>query len=100
MRTTKVVSISLPEAQYKKAVRLAKKENRTMSELMREALRVYETQGQRRAEAFKGMGEAIAEAQRQSVLNGIDKMTMDEINEEIAAVRREVRKRASLSKTA
>jgi hypothetical protein len=26
MRTTKVVSISLPEAQYKKAVRLAKKE--------------------------------------------------------------------------
>jgi predicted transcriptional regulator len=100
MRTTKVVSISLPEAQYKKAVRLAKKENRTMSELMREALRVYETQEQRRAEAFKGMGEAIAEAQRQSVLNGTDKMTVDEINEEIAAVRREVRKRASLSKPA
>jgi len=100
MRSTKVVSISLPEAQYKKAVRLAKKENRTMSELMREALRVYEVEKQRRAEAAVLFGEAVAEAQRQSVLNGTDKMTMDEINQEIAAVRREMRDRASLSKTA
>jgi predicted transcriptional regulator len=100
MRTTKVISISLPEAQYKKAVRLAKKQNRTMSELMREAFRVYETEELRRAEAFRRMGSAVAAIQRASVLNGTDKMTMEEIDEEIAAARRELRERTSLGKTA
>ena len=38
MRTTKIVSISLPPAQLKDVEALAKKENRTMSELIREAL--------------------------------------------------------------
>jgi len=94
MRTTKVISISLPEAQYKKAVRLAKKQNRTMSELMREALRVYETEELNRAEATRRFGEAVRAIQEQSVANGTDKMTMDEINEEIAAARRQVRKLA------
>jgi len=44
MRTTKVISISMPEAQAKAAEQLAKAENRTMSELVREALRTYEKQ--------------------------------------------------------
>jgi predicted transcriptional regulator len=99
MRTTKVISISLSEAQYKKAVKLAKKQNRTMSELMREALRSYEAEQQRRAEAFRKMGEAIASMQAESVKRGLDKMTMDEINEEIAAARREMRQ-ARLGRTA
>lgn len=97
MRTTKVISISLPEAQYKKAVRLAKKENRTMSELMREALRVYESEELRRAEAFKRMSEVVASIQADSERNGTDKMTMDEIDAEIAAARRE---RNSMAKSA
>jgi metal-responsive CopG/Arc/MetJ family transcriptional regulator len=42
MRTTKVLSITLPEAMLKEAKKRAKKENRTMSELVREALRRYE----------------------------------------------------------
>jgi Arc/MetJ-type ribon-helix-helix transcriptional regulator len=42
MRTTKVLSITLPEAMLKAAKKRAKKENRTMSELVREALRRYE----------------------------------------------------------
>jgi Arc/MetJ-type ribon-helix-helix transcriptional regulator len=42
MRTSKIVSISMPEAQVKAAEQLAKAENRTMSELMREALRRYQ----------------------------------------------------------
>ncbi|MGB7265061.1 MAG: ribbon-helix-helix protein, CopG family [Terracidiphilus sp.] len=42
MRTTKVVSITLPPPLFEKAQALAKEENRTMSELMREALRRYE----------------------------------------------------------
>jgi CopG family transcriptional regulator / antitoxin EndoAI len=41
MRTTKVLSITLPDAMLKDAKKLAKKENRTMSELVREALRRY-----------------------------------------------------------
>lgn len=44
MRTTRVLSISMPEAQAKAAEQLAKTENRTMSELFREALRAYEKQ--------------------------------------------------------
>jgi Arc/MetJ-type ribon-helix-helix transcriptional regulator len=42
MRTTKVLSITLPEAMLTSAKKRAKKENRTMSELVREALRRYE----------------------------------------------------------
>jgi metal-responsive CopG/Arc/MetJ family transcriptional regulator len=42
MRTTKVLSVSLPPAQLKRVERMAKRENRTLSELVREALRHYE----------------------------------------------------------
>ena len=42
MRTSKILSITLPPAMLKEAERLAKKENRTMSELVREALRYYQ----------------------------------------------------------
>jgi len=58
MRTSKIVSISVPPEMLSRAVALAKKENRTISELVREALRQYErlrwweetnTYGRRRA---------------------------------------------------
>ena len=42
MPPTKNISISMPEAQIKAAQRMAKAENRTMSELFREALRRYQ----------------------------------------------------------
>ena len=42
MRTTKVLSVTLPDEMLKNAKKLAQKENRTMSELVREALRRYE----------------------------------------------------------
>src|SRR2546430_13056698 len=42
MRTTKSVTIWLPPEQLKSAERLAKKQNRTMSELFREGLRRLE----------------------------------------------------------
>lgn len=41
MRTTKIVSLSLPPAMLREAERVAKKEGRTKSELFREALRRY-----------------------------------------------------------
>jgi CopG family transcriptional regulator/antitoxin EndoAI len=42
MRTTRVVSITLPPPLLEQAQALAKEENRTMSELVREALRRYQ----------------------------------------------------------
>ncbi len=42
MRTSKVVSITLPPAMAATAQRLARKEHRTVSELFREALRRYQ----------------------------------------------------------
>jgi CopG family transcriptional regulator/antitoxin EndoAI len=50
MRTTRVVSITLPPPLFEQAQALAKEENRTMSELMREALRRYQ-----REQFFKKM---------------------------------------------
>ena len=44
MRTSKVVSITLPPDMAAEAEQLAKREKRTMSELMREAFRRYQRQ--------------------------------------------------------
>lgn len=58
MRTSKILSITLPPAMLKEAERLAKKENRTMSELVREALRYY--QRGRRWDEINAYGRARA----------------------------------------
>lgn len=42
MRSTKTLSVTLPLDMLKRARSIAKKESRTMSELIREALRHYE----------------------------------------------------------
>ena len=42
MRTTKTLSITLPPEMLARAEEMARKEHRTMSELVREALREYE----------------------------------------------------------
>ena len=42
MRTTKTLSVTLPPEMLARAEQLAKREHRTMSELVREALRQYE----------------------------------------------------------
>lgn len=42
MRTTKTLSITLPPEMLARAEELARQEHRTMSELVREALRQYE----------------------------------------------------------
>jgi len=44
-----------------------------------------------KTQARKKFGETIEDMQRQSVMNGTDKITMDEINDIIAEVRRERR---------
>ena len=94
MRTTKVYSITMPPDMAKQAERLAKKENRTMSELMREALRRYQ-QPRVSFDASEYIISRIAptplalEAIRQDAkAKGTDKLTEQQINREVAAVRR------------
>jgi len=60
MRTTKTLSITLPPEMLTRASKLAKRENRTMSELVREALRQYERQ--RWWDETNAYGRATAEA--------------------------------------
>src|ERR1035438_5926148 len=92
MRTTKSVSISLPPEQFKTAERLAKKQNRTMSELFREGLRRLEQDERRPSSAaladFRDIVRLIREDAKRA---GLDKMTMAEINAEVDATRKEAR---------
>jgi metal-responsive CopG/Arc/MetJ family transcriptional regulator len=60
MRTRQTLTISLPPGMLKEAERLAHEENRTMSELMREALR--RSQEQRRWGELNAYGRARARA--------------------------------------
>jgi CopG family transcriptional regulator / antitoxin EndoAI len=60
VRMNKAISITLPPAMLAKAQRIAKKENRTMSELIREALRRY--QREQEWDALNAYGRAKARA--------------------------------------
>ena len=90
MRTTKTVSISLPPAQFKKAERMARKQNRTMSELFREGLRRLEMKEKRNMGAE--LLEALRLVQEDARRAGLDRMTEREVEAEIAAARRARRK--------
>ena len=93
MRTTRVYSITMPPNLAKQAERLAKKENRTMSELVREALRRYQQPPvifdvreyiRQLAPTPPAYQSIRADASRK----GVDKLTMQQIDREVAAVRR------------
>lgn len=58
MRTTAPLSITFPAEMLKRAKKLAGKENRTMSELIREAFREYERK--RRWDEINAYGRAKA----------------------------------------
>jgi len=60
MRTTKTLSVTLPPEMLTRAEQLAKKEHRTMSELVREALRQYERRNW--WDEMNAYGRATAEA--------------------------------------
>ena len=98
MRTTKSVTISLPPKQLKTAERLAKKQNRTMSELFREGLRRLEQEEQRPSpEALGDLGTVLRLLQQDAKRAGLDKMTKREINAEVAAARKDMRAKAQRS---
>lgn len=95
MRTTKVYSITMPPDLAEQAEALAKKENRTMSELMREALRRYQhpqpllldvREYIRQFATAPPAYQAIREHARRK---GTDKLTTQQIDREIALARRQ-----------
>jgi Arc/MetJ-type ribon-helix-helix transcriptional regulator len=100
MRTTKVYSITMPPEMARQAERLAKKENRTMSELMREALRRYQQPSVvldvreyiRQLAPTPQPYQAIREDARRK---GSDKLSMQQIDREVAAVRQRRDKKTS-----
>jgi predicted transcriptional regulator len=87
MRTSKTLSISLPPAQLKRAQRLARKENRTLSELIREALRHYERKQQ--PIINYDLIAALRIIQESAKRAGLDKLTEREIDAEVTASRAE-----------
>jgi len=96
MRTTKSITISLPPEQLRTAERLAKKQSRTMSELFREALRRYQQEEEWRPTpaALNAFAKAVQLFREDARRAGLSKMTMRQINAEVAAARKEMRARA------
>jgi CopG family transcriptional regulator/antitoxin EndoAI len=66
MRTTRVLSISMPPEMLREAERLAREENRTISELVREALRCYRQDRQWQQTLAYGRARARALGIRES----------------------------------
>ncbi len=83
MRTTKTLSVSLPPNQLKDMERTAKKENRTMSELVRELYRRYVAD-----EARLEFGRTLEVLRTEAAKTAASKLTTDQIDREIAAARR------------
>lgn len=92
MRISRTKSISLSPAQLKRVERLAKRENRTISELVREALRQYE-QKQQSPSINYDLLAALRAVQQSAKAAGLDKMPQAEIDAEVQAVRRGREKR-------
>jgi len=86
MSTNGLVEVRISQSSYERLTEQANRENRSVTDLVEESLR----QAEERREAFRRMGEAMAAMQQEAVRNGTSNMTMDEINEEIAAARREM----------
>ena len=82
MRTTRTLSITLPPEMLARAEEMARKENRTMSELLREALRHYE-----RTQWWNGVN-ALGRAKAQEL-----GLTEADVDTAVKAVRKQRRAR-------
>jgi response regulator of citrate/malate metabolism len=85
MRTTRTISVSVPPGQLKEMERTAKRENRTMSELLREAFRRYVQPPVQPAT----LAEALQLVRDDARQKGTSRLTQKEIDAEIAAYRRQ-----------
>src|SRR5713226_8316758 len=75
MRTTKTISVSLPPKQLKEMERGARRENRTLSELVRDTFRRYQAGGPLPATLAEALGWVREDAKRKKV-----RLTQREIN--------------------
>jgi len=93
MRTTKNLTVSLPPAMLRDMQKAAKKENRTLSELVRENFR--RAQQQQDIDIYQLIRQlappppALQAMWQEAKRNGTDKLTMADIDREVAAVRRQ-----------
>jgi Arc/MetJ-type ribon-helix-helix transcriptional regulator len=79
----------MPPAQLKLVERLAKTENRTLSELVREALRQYHQKQE--SPVNTDLIAALRAVQEDARRSGLDRLPQRAINAEVAAYRRERR---------
>lgn len=94
MRTSKTISVSLPASQLKEMEKVARRENRTLSGLVRELFRRYQQQENdrvlvadpARARMLLDLMRAVEELRKEAGAQGL---TTRQINAEIAAHRRE-----------
>jgi hypothetical protein len=101
MRTTKSLTISLPPAQLRDMERTAKKENRTLSELLRETYRRYQREEEDRqiaadpvrAQRLLELKQVVFELRNEASQTGASKLTTRQINAEIEAYRQQKQKR-------
>jgi hypothetical protein len=89
MRTTKTISVSIPARQPRDMERTARKENRTMSALVCELYQRYISD-----EARREFGRAVEALRTEAAKTPASRLTMRQIDAEIAAARRD-RKRSS-----
>ena len=102
MRTTEPISVTLPQEMLKRARKLAARENRTMSELVREALRQYE-QGAHtstRQQALMEFQRAVEAFRTTARRDGLDKLSIKDLDKEISAARKERRRRLAVTQSA
>ena len=98
MRTTKNLTVSLPPAIKREMERAAKKENRTMSELVREVWRQYQQKQQ--VSVNYDLLAALQAVQVSAKRARLNKLSEREINAEVVAHRRERDKNSTRSRTA
>ncbi len=84
MRNTKTLSVTLPPDMLKRAQSIAKRESRTMSELIREALRHYERRS--------WWDDVNAYGRSQADRQGIREPNIDRLIHELRASKRATKK--------
>lgn len=84
MRNTRTLSVTLPPDMLKRAQSIAKKESRTMSELIREALRHYERRS--------WWDDVNSYGQSKAARQGIREQDVDRLVHELRAAKRAAKK--------
>ena len=94
MGSRKLITISLPPQLLKKAEEIAEQENRTKSELLREALRFYIDTGRvRRRAAREGLFSLIAQVQTRT--QGVPRKEIRKVIREAVEEARRIQRRTS-----